>query len=99
MLALSKENPIEASSLVTEIVTKADGVFLWVRIVVRSLLEGMSYGDSIDELQSRLAELPSDLTKLYVYIFHAIKPKYRVEGAKYFQMMRSWQTFSILPAL
>ncbi len=98
MVALAKENQIEASTFVTEIVTKADGVFLWVRLVVRSLLEGITYGDSIDELRSRLAELPSDLAQLYAYMFDAIKPKYRVEGSKCFQMMRAWQNLSILPA-
>ncbi len=67
MLALSKENPIEASSLVTEIVTKADEVSLWIRIVVRHLLEGMSYGHSIDELESRLGKA----LRLYVSCYQA----------------------------
>jgi hypothetical protein len=97
-LALSEENPIQASTLVTEIVKKADGVFLWVKLVVKSLLEGLTCGDSITELRSRLAELPSDLAKLYAYMLDAIKPRHRVEGSKYFEMMRAWHTFRMLPS-
>jgi hypothetical protein len=98
MDSLSYENPIQASNLVTEIVNKADGVFLWVKFVVRSLLEGITNGDTISQLQSRLEELPSDLVKLYSYMLGAVKPRYRVEGSKYFQMSRAWQDLDILPA-
>jgi hypothetical protein len=98
MKSLSDEQPTEASKLFTEIVTKADGVFLWVKLVVRSLLEGIGNGDSIFELGIRLQELPSDLAKLYAHMLNTVKERYRIEGWKYFQMMQAWRLLDILPA-
>jgi hypothetical protein len=40
MEQLAVSNPEHATALVSEIVTKANGVFLWVRLVVWSLLDG-----------------------------------------------------------
>jgi len=39
---------------IEEIVQTADGVFLWVFLVVRSLLEGLTNADRIVDLQRRL---------------------------------------------
>jgi len=84
ILTLSKDSPIAASHFVTEIVTKADGVFLWVKLVVRSLLNGLTNGDTIPELQQRLKELPADLEELYALMFAGIKPRYWSEGCRIF---------------
>ncbi|KAH8786794.1 hypothetical protein F5882DRAFT_326431 [Hyaloscypha sp. PMI_1271] len=98
MKSLSDEQPTEASKIVTEIVTKADGVFLWVKLVAKSLLEGIGNGDSIFELGIRLQELPSDLAELYAHMLNTVKERYRIEGWKYFQMMQAWGLLDILPA-
>jgi hypothetical protein len=98
MKSLSDEQPTEASKLVTEIVTKADGVFLWVKLVAKSLLEGIGNEDSIFELGIRLQELPSDLAELYAHMLNTVKERYRIEGWKYFQMRQAWGLLDILPA-
>ena len=54
--------------LVQEVVDKAQGVFLWVFLVVRSLLRGLVNFDTVSDLQRRLALLPSDLEKYYRYM-------------------------------
>jgi hypothetical protein len=41
---LRKREPTYATKLVESIVNKSSGVFLWVNLVVASLLGGMSYG-------------------------------------------------------
>jgi hypothetical protein len=56
---------MQGPALVEEIVEKANEVFLWVKLVVQSLLAGLGNRDSITDLQRRLRELPSDLEKLY----------------------------------
>ncbi len=43
----------------------SDGVFLWVCLVTRSLLRGLESGDTVSELEERLAQLPRDITELY----------------------------------
>ncbi|KAE8446759.1 hypothetical protein EG329_011664 [Mollisiaceae sp. DMI_Dod_QoI] len=83
------QEPLKISYFVSEIVTKADGVFLWVKLVVRSLLDGLNNGDSIAEFDRRLHELPSDLESLYTQVFNNISSRYLAEGSQIFQIMRA----------
>jgi hypothetical protein len=64
MERLKNRNPTAAVQLVPEICSKASGVFLWVKLVVRSLLQGFRNHDRISDLRRRLEELPADLAKL-----------------------------------
>ncbi|KAF2456087.1 hypothetical protein BDY21DRAFT_55879 [Lineolata rhizophorae] len=77
-----QRNP-EAFGLVQDVVTKANGVFLWVDLVTRSLRNGHANGDSITELRRRLGELPADLDELYKYILDSIDPRYVKETKTY----------------
>ncbi|KAI7220580.1 hypothetical protein KC333_g2268 [Hortaea werneckii] len=54
-----------AAKLTDEIRNRADGVFLWVVLVVRSLLRGIDNGDDMATLRRRLNETPSDLYDLF----------------------------------
>ena len=51
--------------LVEEIVERSSGVFLWVFLVVRSLLRGMTNLDTAEELKARLRELPTELDEFF----------------------------------
>lgn len=51
--------------LVDEIVQAANGVFLWVFLVVRSFQQGLENGDSLYDLRERLKQLPKDLNKYF----------------------------------
>ena len=73
-------------SLVSLITEKAQGVFLWVFLVVRSLLEGLENGDSISILRKRLEELPGDLQKLFQRMLDEIPRVYRETTARNFQV-------------
>ncbi|KAK1756605.1 hypothetical protein QBC47DRAFT_445306 [Echria macrotheca] len=59
------EDKSMGEELSKEIVTAANGVFLWVFLVVRSFREGLSNGDSIGDLRRRLRELPTDLNQYF----------------------------------
>jgi hypothetical protein len=52
---LQNEDP-KCPNFVWNIVNEADGVFLWVFLVTRSLLEGLTNSDRIKDLQDRLNE-------------------------------------------
>ena len=65
-----------------EVVMQAYGVFLWVKLVVRSLQEGSINGDTHRELESRLTELPCDLESLYTRILEKIDIKHRTQGER-----------------
>jgi hypothetical protein len=69
---------------VDEIVEKADGVFLWVRIVVKSLLEGLRNRDDIAILRERARLLPKELEPLYEHLLERIGPFYIVWASKAF---------------
>jgi hypothetical protein len=91
MRVLAEEKPTEAKTLVDSIVAKADGVFLWVRLVVSSLLRGLRNEDDIGTLQLRADECPDDLLKLYQHMFSKLERHYRVKAAEIFQIMRANQ--------
>ncbi|CZR62663.1 uncharacterized protein PAC_12560 [Phialocephala subalpina] len=79
-LALQRQEPYYTSCLIESIAVQSDGVFLWVFLVVRSLMAGLSNSDRISDLQRRLEDLPSDLEDLYQKMFDSIEPFY-VSGA------------------
>lgn len=75
-----------ADIFATEVREKAQGVFLWVFLVVRSLLRGMTEADGIDMLLCRLRELPSDLEEYFRHIVQSIDSSYNEFSARAFQI-------------
>ena len=64
-LDLEKIYPRETNRLMDEIVTKSNGVFLWTALVMQSLLQLLVEGASLQQLDSTLQQMPSDIEKLY----------------------------------
>jgi hypothetical protein len=54
----------------------AAGVFLWVSLVIRSLLAGLVNGDRVSDVQRRLAFIRPDLEKLYEKMLDGLDPFY-----------------------
>ena len=77
--------PERAPSLALEIVNKASGVFFWVFLVVRSLLEGLSSGDRMIDLQKRFQALPVDLEEYFAYMLGGLDPLYLSQAAQFFR--------------
>lgn len=86
---LLEKEPIKAPQLVKDIVGRADGVFLWVRLVVDSLREGLGNHDEIEDLQERLDELPGDLEQLYSHMWGRTHKMYRTRASRIFQIVRA----------
>ncbi len=74
-------NQKTADALISAVTDKAEGVFLWVRLVVRDLLKGLRDGDGIDTLYWRLEEIPAHLDDYFERLFSAIDPGYRQEAS------------------
>jgi hypothetical protein len=70
--------------LVKEVVDAASGVFLWVFLVVQSLLDGLTNGDRIIDLQRRLRLLPKTLKEYFKSIFSNIDDFYLEQIAHMF---------------
>lgn len=91
MPSLRVESPEGAEELASVIVSKASGVFLWVQLVVNSLLEGLTNGDNIKELQKTLDTLPEALEDLFRHMFSTISSLHRKEASCIFQIVRQFQ--------
>ena len=87
-LALEKREPQYAARLLEAIAQKAEGVFLWVNLVVRSLLSGVVNGDRVLDLQKRLEALPPDLEHLYEKMLSSLDPFYFEHASQFFQIIR-----------
>ena len=79
--------PERATKLVTEIVDKASGVFLWVRLVVRSLMDGLTNADRISDLLRRLNELPTDLEQYFLHILTNLDSFYLYQASQFFRLV------------
>jgi hypothetical protein len=89
MQQLIEENRQDATSLFSELLQKAAGVFLWVELVVKRLMIGLRNGDNISHLRRRLAALPPDLESLYEKMVKSIDPLYLEEASQIFQIFRA----------
>ncbi|KAK1500532.1 hypothetical protein CTAM01_06467 [Colletotrichum tamarilloi] len=69
------------------IVTRAQGVFLWVYLVVQSLLNGLMNGDDFKELLQRLDMIPNDLKQYFHHMLETIEPVYWESTSRIFRVM------------
>ncbi|EJT72935.1 hypothetical protein GGTG_09786 [Gaeumannomyces tritici R3-111a-1] len=65
-----------------QLVDKASGVFLWVILACRSVLEGFAAYDHVDELLRRVDELPLELGELFQQMLQKVDARYHEEMAK-----------------
>ncbi|KAI2778896.1 hypothetical protein F4815DRAFT_227104 [Daldinia loculata] len=84
---LRDEEPT-AFNFTDEICQRAQGVFLWVYLVVRDLLEGFTNGDSLGFLRDRLERFPEDLDAFFRHMIDAIEPIYHRSTARMFEIAR-----------
>lgn len=88
MQVLLDDDPRGSSELIGELVNKADGVFLWVVLVVKSLITGLRNGDTIVHLSRKLKAIPSDIEDLYDHMLKSIHPLDLEEASQIFQIFR-----------
>jgi len=94
---LEAREPNFASELAKNISIKSSGVFLWVSLVVKSLLTGLSNCDRVSDMQRRLDELPGDLEEFYEKMFSSIEPFYAKHASQLLQIAREAKgTLSVL---
>ncbi|KAI1493572.1 hypothetical protein F5X96DRAFT_687408 [Biscogniauxia mediterranea] len=81
-----KETDRDYEDLITQVSERAQGVFLWVYLVVKSLLEGFTYNDSAKALQGRLLGFPEDLYNFFRHMIDSIPKAYQVQAARTFKI-------------
>lgn len=86
---LSSEDPEGTQALISAIVDSASGVFLWVSLVVQSLIEGLQNYDTLGDLNDRLQKLPRDLEDFFRHMLRQIPLEYKTQSSRFFQILRS----------
>lgn len=87
MRRLRSEQPVATRELISEIDSAANGVFIWVTIVVGSLLSGLGKHDEIEDLQERLRILPKELDDLYDHMVFKVDQVHRKGASQVFQLV------------
>ena len=64
------------------VVERAQGVFLWVFLVVKSLIRGLTNADSMSELEQRLYDMPKDLEEYFQQMLDSIEKVYHADSAR-----------------
>lgn len=83
MQELRRTNKWEVNPLLHEVVSRAQGVFLWVVFVLSHLLEGLKLNDDFATLRQRLDTVKfKDLDGLYALMLSKMPEPYRQEVAE-----------------
>lgn len=80
----------ELERIVQKISELADGVFLWVELVVKSQITMIRNEDDFNMLWSHLEHLPREVEGLYERMLERIDSAYRGEAAKYIRYTCMW---------
>ncbi|OBT98485.1 hypothetical protein VE01_03486 [Pseudogymnoascus verrucosus] len=87
MKTLYHDEKAEALKLEEEIVSAANGVFLWVELVLNSLITGLGNLDDIAQLRERLVRVPPEIEELYKHMLKNIDGIYAEDAARIFGIM------------
>ena len=88
---MTSQSLVVGRQLITKIVDKALGVFLWVVLVIHLLLDGLQDGDRLIELQIKLDSMPVELggeDGLYTFMMRNIKLEHRRQCFEILQLIR-----------
>ncbi|KAI4684295.1 uncharacterized protein J4E84_006283 [Alternaria hordeiaustralica] len=80
-------DPKLRSTLVCGLCDMSAGVFLWVVLALRSILEGLQNGETASSLQLKLDALPPDLHGMYKHMFRSLDPATQTGTARMILLM------------
>ncbi|KAL8827409.1 MAG: hypothetical protein Q9191_003205 [Dirinaria sp. TL-2023a] len=81
--SISSQQPRWLERTTSEILWKAQGVFLWVSLAVKDQIRGLKAEDSPQQLEERLASLPSELEGIYERMLYRIETPHRREASSF----------------
>ncbi|UPK90160.1 hypothetical protein LCI18_001095 [Fusarium solani-melongenae] len=82
MSRLSKGDPRGPQQIISDLVDKSSGVFLWVILACRSLISGLARYDDTAQLQSRVTDLPPELEDMFQLMLIKVEPRYRRQASR-----------------
>jgi hypothetical protein len=81
-ISCKDQEPQGYQELAESIRKDANGVFLWVYLVVMQLLDGIQNADRMSDLQRRLDRLPKDLRSLFSHMLNTVEEVYHEQQAQ-----------------
>ena len=82
---LTKDDERE-DQLIDEVIERANGVFLWVHLVVIQLLKLLADGDSVEDVRGKLDKFPSDLDDYFRHMLDTMDVFYQQKTAQIFRL-------------
>lgn len=87
VLKLDDKEFWELSALVSAVEKQAQGVFLWAKLVLKSLQNGLWNGDTMAILNKRLMKMPTELDHLFQDMLMDLEPYYLEKASQLFDFM------------
>lgn len=75
-------NQKDAGEMISDILDKAYGVFLWVSIIFGLLEQSFRDGARMQELRDIIQGLPGEISELFGYIWKRTSPRFRTNVSK-----------------
>ena len=72
----------EMQHLKTELILKADGIFLWAHLALERIQTELRDGATVAELREAVSDIPKELEGLFALLLGSINPKFSVEANK-----------------
>lgn len=88
--------PNEATQIITDLVEKARGVFLWITVISGLLETSFQEGARTKDLRDIIDKLPDEVSDLFQYIWGRTSPRFRSDASRYFQIMRLCQSYEMV---
>ncbi|RBQ64693.1 hypothetical protein FVER14953_13750 [Fusarium verticillioides] len=79
-LYLKMAGPNELAYFESNLVDKSDGVFLWLKLILQDIEDGLLSGDRLPQLENKVNALPTALNDLFEHLLNSIHPCDRKEA-------------------
>ncbi|KAF5625543.1 uncharacterized protein FTJAE_9961 [Fusarium tjaetaba] len=83
--------PTESASLMSELVDKSCGVWLWIILACRSICGGFDDHDRLSEIRRRVDELPPELKDMFMHMLSKVHRRHQEQGAQLLKICYTYQ--------
>ena len=81
----------ETTDLVNDLISRSQGIFLWVDLIIKDLQRGLRNKDNLQELRERLDGMPDTVHGVYDNLLNHLDKPYLREANKYFHFLMAVQ--------
>ncbi|SCO09631.1 related to small s protein [Fusarium fujikuroi] len=102
MRSLSHQSQYQVDKITEKLAQKASGVFLWVILACRAVVEGCDDFCTMTELEARVDELPKELEDIIEHMLENIDPRWKQDAMRLIHLIytnEGCQGFDPIPTL